>query len=311
MLTGLTSKRSEIVTGICDGRVAIVTGAGRGIGRSHALELARCGAKVVVNDLGVALDGTGSSTLPADEVVEEIRSLGGEAIAHAGDASDWEMAQRLAQVAVDAFGRLDILVNNAGILRDRMLVNLEADEWDAVLRVHLRGTLAPMRWAGSYWRDQSKGGNEVDARVINTTSASGLYGGVGQSNYASAKAAIATLSMVAARELERYGVTVNAIAPGARTRLSEGVAMMRVRDDGIDRFRPEYVSQFVAWLASKDSHDVTGQVFEVSGAIVALPTPWQKGPAVKPDLDRISPEEYGRMAREVLSKRGQERPRSK
>jgi NAD(P)-dependent dehydrogenase (short-subunit alcohol dehydrogenase family) len=273
--------------------------------------LARCGAKVVVNDLGVALDGTGGSTLPADEVVEEIRSLGGEAIAYAGDASDWESAKRLVQAAVDAFGRLDVLVNNAGILRDRMLVNLEEAEWDAVLRVHLKGTIAPMRWASAYWRDLSKGGHGVDARVINTTSASGLYGSLGQANYSSAKAAIATMSMGAARELERYGVTVNAIAPGARTRLSEGVAMMRIREDGVDRFRPEYVSQFVAWLASGDSHDVTGKVFEVSGAIVALPTPWQHGPAVKPDLEQISPEEYGRLAREVLAKAGQGDPKSK
>jgi NAD(P)-dependent dehydrogenase (short-subunit alcohol dehydrogenase family) len=264
-----------------------------------------------VNDLGVALDGTGASAVPGEEVVAEIRSLGGEAIAQIGDASDWEAAQDLVQAAIDTFGRLDILVNNAGILRDRMLVNLGAEEWDAVLRVHLRGTVAPMRWAAAYWRDQSKGGHQVDARVINTTSASGLYGSVGQANYSSAKAAIATLSMVAARELERYGVTVNAIAPGARTRLSEGVAMMRPREDGVDRFRPEYVSQFVAWLASRDSHDVTGQVFEVSGAIVALPIPWQHGPAVKPDLERTSPEEYGRLAREVLAKRGAQKPKSK
>jgi NAD(P)-dependent dehydrogenase (short-subunit alcohol dehydrogenase family) len=266
---------------------------------------------VVVNDLGVALDGTGASAVPGEEVVAEIRSLGGEAMAQIGDASDWEAAQDLVQAAIDTFGRLDILVNNAGILRDRMLVNLDAEEWDAVLRVHLRGTVAPIRWAAAYWRDESKAGHEVDARVINTTSAAGLYGSIGQANYSSAKAAIATLSMTAARELDRYGVTVNAIAPGARTRLSEGVAMMRMREDGVDRFRPEYVSQFVAWLASTDSHDVTGHVFEVSGAIVALPTPWQHGPAVKPDLERISPEEYGRMAREVLAKRGEQRARSK
>ena len=299
------------MAGICDGRVAIVTGAGRGIGRSHALELARCGAKVVVNDLGVALDGTGASTQPGEEVVEEIRSCGGEAVAHAGDASDWDSAQRLVQAAIDAFGQLDILVNNAGILRDRMLVNLEEAEWDAVLRVHLKGTVAPMRWAAAYWRDQSKGGHEVDARVINTTSASGLYGSVGQANYSSAKAGIATLSRGAARELQRYGVTVNAVAPGARTRLSEGVAMMELREDGVDRFRPEYVSQFVAWLASGDSHDITGQVFEVSGAIVAVPRPWRHGPAVKPDLERISPEEYGRLAREVLGQAAEDGPRDK
>ena len=192
----------------------MVTGAGRGIGREHAIEFARQGAKVVVNDLGADVDGSGSSDGPAGEVVEEIRGAGGEAVANGEDISDWEGAKRLIDTAVSTFGGIDVLVNNAGILRDRMLVNMTDDEWDAVIRVHLRGTFAPMRWAAGYWRERVKAGDSNDARIINTTSPSGIYGNVGQSNYGAAKAGIASMTVIGAMELERYGITVNAIAPG-------------------------------------------------------------------------------------------------
>ena len=216
------------MTGICEGRVAIVTGAGRGIGRGHALELARQGARVVVNDLGGAVDGTGSDRGPAQTVVEEIRSSGGEAIANTDDISTWAGAEALVESAIGTFGGLDAIVNNAGILRDRMLVNMSEAEWDDVIRVHLKGTFAPTRFAAVYWRERSKAGGHVDARVINTSSTSGLFANPGQTNYGAAKSGIATFSIIAAKELGRYGVTVNAIAPGALTRMTENLAPGRV-----------------------------------------------------------------------------------
>src|SRR3954449_4964858 len=208
---------------ICEGRVVIVTGAGRGIGRGHALEFARQGAKVVVNDLGAELDGSGGSTGPAGEVVEAIRAMGGEAVANGDDVADWSGAQRLIGTAIDAFGTLDVLVNNAGFLRDRMVVSTSEDEWDAVIRVHLKGHFAPTRAAGAFWREQQKAGAAVDARVINPSSGAGLMGSVGQGAYSAAKAGIAALTLVEAAELARYGITVNAIAPSARTRMTEEV----------------------------------------------------------------------------------------
>jgi NAD(P)-dependent dehydrogenase (short-subunit alcohol dehydrogenase family) len=214
---------------ICDGRVAIVTGAGRGIGREHALMLAEQGAKVVVNDLGGAPDGTGADAGPAQQVVDEIKGMGGEAVANGDDVSDWDGAQRMVNQAVETFGRLDVLVNNAGILRDRMLVNMTEEEWDAVIQVHLKGTFAPSRHAAAYWREQSKAGKTVDARIINTSSPSGIYGNVGQTNYGAAKAGIAAFTIIAAQELARYGVTVNAIAPAALTRLTEPLRARRRR----------------------------------------------------------------------------------
>ena len=232
--------------GICDGRIVVITGAGRGIGREHALEFASEGAKVVVNDLGAEIDGTGSSAGPAGEVVDEIRRMGGEAVANGDDVSDYEGAGRLIQTAIDTFGGLDVLVNNAGILRDRMLVNMTIEEWDAVIRVHLRGTFAPTRHAVEYWRNRTKAGETNDARVINTTSPSGIYGNVGQTNYGAAKAGIASLTIIAAMELGRYGVTVNAIAPAALTRMTEnlsgfddgGQEARAVRPDGPGQYRP-------------------------------------------------------------------------
>jgi NAD(P)-dependent dehydrogenase (short-subunit alcohol dehydrogenase family) len=249
------------VSGICDGRVAIVTGAGRGIGRGHALELARQGARVVVNDLGGSVEGTGADAGPAQLVVDEIRAAGGEAVANTDDVSDWSGAQRLVAGAIDAFGTLDIVVNNAGILRDRMLFNMDEAEWDAVIRVHLKGTFAPMRWAAEYWRAEHKAGRPVDARVINTSSTSGLFANPGQSNYGAAKSGIATLSIIAAKELGRYGVTVNAVAPGARTRMTEnlGGGMPAPEPGEWDQRAPDNIAPVVTWLASAESAGITGQ----------------------------------------------------
>lgn len=269
------------MTGICEGRVAIVTGAGRGLGREHALELARQGAKVVVNDLGTTLDGAGEATGPAQEVVEIIRAAGGEAVANGADIADFEQAAGLITQAIDTFGRLDILVNNAGFVRDRMLVNTSEEEWDAVIRVHLKGHFATMRHASEYWRGEAKAGRMPDARVINTSSGAGLQGSVGQSSYSAAKAGIAGLTLVAAQELGRYGVTVNAIAPSARTRMTEGAfaEAMAVPESGFDRMDPANVSPIVAWLASGAARSVTGRVIEIEGGRICIEEGWNHGPA--------------------------------
>jgi len=270
------------VGGICEGRIVIVTGAGRGLGRAHALELARQGARVVVNDLGAELDGTGSSTGPAGEVVDEIRGFGGEAIANGDDVADYDGAGALVRAALDAWDGLDVLVNNAGFLRDRMVVSTSEEEWDAVIRVHLKGHFCPTRHASAYWREQSKAGESVDARIINTSSGAGLMGSVGQGAYSAAKAGIAALTLVEAAELGRYGVTANAIAPAARTRMTEGAFAdtMAKPDAGFDAMAPENVSPLVAWLGSVESRDVTGRVFEVEGGIIGVADGWQHGPRV-------------------------------
>ncbi len=270
---------------ICDGRVVIVTGAGRGIGKSHALEFARHGARVVVNDLGADVDGSGSSTGPAGEVVDQIRSMGGEAIANGDDVADWEGAQRVVNSAISAFGTLDVVVNNAGILRDRMIVNMTDAEWDAVIRVHLRGTFSMTHWAANYWRENAKAGKTNDARIINTSSASGLYGNVGQTNYGAAKAGIASFSVIASLELARYGVTVNAIAPAALTRMTESVAALgfNVQDrdpNAFDVFAPENISPLAVWLGSPLSKEVTGRVFHVVGGKIDVVEGWHAGPTI-------------------------------
>ncbi len=269
----------------CEDRVAIVTGAGRGIGKEHALMLAAHGAKVVVNDLGGARDGTGSDLGPAEQVVKEIRDAGGQAVANGDDVSDFAAAKRMIDQAIDEFGGLDVLVNNAGILRDRMLVNMEEAEWDAVIQVHLKGTFAPARHAAAYWRERSKKGEPVDARIINTTSVSGIYGNPGQTNYGAAKMGIAAFTIIAARELARYGVTVNAVAPGALTRLTEDLGMGQASEERKERMHPRWIAPIVTWLASADSKAVTGRVFEASGEMLAVAEGWHRGPTVEAVAD--------------------------
>lgn len=288
---------------ICEGRVAIVTGAGRGLGREHALELARQGAKVVVNDLGAAADGVGASAGPANEVVALIEEMGGQAVANGDDVADFEGARSMVQQAIDTFGALDILVNNAGFLRDRMLVNTAEEEWDAVIRVHLKGHFAPLRHASAYWRAEAKEGRTRAARVINTSSGAGLQGSVGQATYSAAKAGIAGLTLVAAHELARYGVTVNALAPAARTRMTEAAfaETMAAPESGFDAMDPANVSPVVAWLASEDSGDVTGRVIEVEGGKICVEEGWRHGPAV--DIGRRwASAEVGSAVRDLLAK---------
>jgi NAD(P)-dependent dehydrogenase (short-subunit alcohol dehydrogenase family) len=263
--------------GLLDGKVAIVTGAGRGLGRSHALALAAAGARVVVNDLGATLSGEGADATPAQTVVGEIEALGSQAVADGENVADFEGAKRLVERAVDGFGRLDILVNNAGILRDRMLVNMDEGEWDTVIDVHLKGHFAPTRHAAAYWRDRAKAGEEVRARVINTSSPSGVFGNVGQTNYATAKAGIAAFTIVAAQELGRYGVTVNCIAPNARTRMTESAFQLPPDDDGFDALDPANNSPVVVALCADEAQGVTGQVFHIFGGTVNMLQPWTPG----------------------------------
>jgi NAD(P)-dependent dehydrogenase (short-subunit alcohol dehydrogenase family) len=288
---------------ICEGRVAIVTGAGRGIGRAHALELASQGAKVVVNDLGATADGKGASESPASEVVETIRAAGGEAFADGHDVADWEGAKQLVQSAIDTWGRLDILVNNAGFLRDRMFVSTSEEEWDAVIRVHLKGHFCPARHAAAWWRDQVKAGKPVDARIINTSSGAGLQGSVGQATYSTAKAGIAALTLVQAAELGRYGVTANAIAPAARTRMTEKVFadMMKTPESGFDAMAPENIAPLVAWLGSAESRNVSGRMFEISGGKLIVSEGWSPG-AVAEKGARWEAAELGPVIRDLLAK---------
>lgn len=290
---------------LCSGRVVVVTGAGRGLGRAHALELARQGAAVVVNDLGAALDGTGISSGPAAEVEREILAEGGRVVTNGEDVADWEGARRLVAAAYEAFGGLDVVVNNAGIVRDRMFVNATEEEWEAVTRVHLKGHFAVARWAAASWRDRAKEGEALDARIINTTSGAGLLGSLGQSVYSAAKAAIAGLTLVQAAELARYGVTANAIAPAARTRMTEEVfatTMGRPEDaEAFDAMAPENVSPLVAWLASEESRGVTGRVFEVEAGRVGLADGWQHGPAEE-QARRWEAEELGAVVGRLLEK---------
>ncbi len=284
--------------GLCDGRIVIVTGAGRGIGREHALMMAHEGAKVVVNDLGGAADGTGGDLSPAAQTVTDIEAFGGQAIANGDDISSWDGAQRLIRAAVDHFGDLHAVVNNAGILRDRMLANMSEEEWDAVIRVHLKGTFAPSRWAASYWRECAKEGKPVDGRIVNTTSVSGIYGNPGQTNYGAAKMGIAAFTQIAALELARYGVTVNAVAPVALTRMTEGLGPAPETDEEREMRSPRWIAPIVTWLTSAESAHVTGRVFEASGQTLAVAEGWHRGPRMTPTDD---PKNIGPMVAELLS----------
>ncbi|MCU1457690.1 MAG: putative oxidoreductase [Actinomycetia bacterium] len=273
------------MSGTNTGRVAIVTGAGRGIGRAEAMTLAAEGASVVVNDVGGAADGSGSDAGPASEVVAEIRALGGKAVANTDDISEWDGAQNLINTAVEEFGRLVVLVNNAGILRDRMIVNMSIEEFDAVVKVHLRGTFCTSRWAAAYWREQVKAGETVDGRIINTTSSSGIYGNVGQSNYGAAKAGIAAMTIILSKELGRYGVTVNALAPAAATRLTAPGGAGELSEEMQASLDPQWVANVTAWLASPAAAGVTGRVIDVSGVRIAIAEGWNRGPEAPTPAD--------------------------
>ncbi len=264
---------------LVEGRIAVVTGAGRGIGREHALSLASNGAKIVVNDLGGDLSGEGGEISAAQSVVDEITALGGEAVVNGGNVADYEDAGAMINQAIETFGGLDILINNAGILRDRMIFKMEESDWDAVIAVHLKGTFNPISHASKYWREQSKAGNQPDARIINTSSPSGIYGNVGQSNYGAAKAGIASMTTIIAMELANYGVTANAIAPAAFTRMTENLpGFSDLTDEQKGGMDPRWIANVVTWLASAESASITGRVFDVVGDRVGVAEGWVLGP---------------------------------
>ena len=295
--------------GICEGRVAIVTGAGNGLGKAYALGLAAEGAKVVVNDLGVGTHGEAGLTKgAAEQVVDEIRAMGGEAVANTDDVAEWESGKRMVEAALDNFGALHAVVNNAGFVRDRMFFTCSPEEWDAVLRVHLRGHFCTSRHAAEYWRAQSKAGNPVDARIINTTSGAGLQGSIGQSAYASAKGGIATLTLVQAAELARLGVTANALAPNARTRMTDtGAFDMDVAEGAFDEFAPENMAPLVAYLVSERSKGVTGQVFELKGGNIFLSQGWTDSPSYDKG-SRFEAKELDPIVRRLLEEREPAKP---
>ena len=286
---------------LCKGRVVLITGAGHGLGRAHALACAQAGAQVVVNDLGVSREGEAGDTTAAQKVVDEIAALGGQAVANGDDVSDWDGAARMVHQAVEHFGRLDAVVNNAGFVRDRMFVNATPEEWDAVVRVHLRGHFCVGRHAAAYWRGEAKAGNTPQARLINTTSGAGLLGSVGQAAYSAAKGGIAALTLVQAAELGSYGITANALAPSARTRMTEPVFgdQMQKPQTGFDPHDPANVSPLVVWLASADSQKITGCVFEISGGQLSLADGWRTGPLL--DKERaLAPEDIAEMVEALV-----------
>ena len=283
---------------LCEGRVAIVTGAARGVGKENALLLAKEGARLVVNDLGGAVDGTGADATPAQEVANEIIAGGGEAVVNGDDVSSWDGAKNMIDQAIDTYGKLDILVNNAGILRDRMLVNMTEQEWDAVIQVHLKGTFAPSRHAAAYWREKSKEtGEPVGGRIVNTTSTSGIYGNMGQTNYGAAKAGIAAFTIIAARELRRIGVTVNAISPSAYTRMTEG--LRELSEEEIADRHPKWVAPAVVYLCSEEAEDLTGRIIQAGGGMVAVCEGWRRGAEMEQMAD---PSELGVHLREMCQK---------
>ncbi len=281
---------------MCEGRICVISGAGRGIGREYALMLAEHGAKVVVNDFGGARDGSGGDAVPAQETVNDIVAAGGEAVANTDDVSSLEGAGRMINLAIDTFGGLDVVINNAGIVRDRMLFSMTEDEWDAVIKVHLKGTWAPSRHAAAYWRNRAKDGLPNAGRIINTSSVAGLYANMGQTNYGAAKAGIAAFTQIAAQELERYGVTVNAIAPGGLTRLTSDLALP---EEMAAKMNPRWVAPVITWLASEQSADVTGQVIESSGISLAIAEGWRRGPTN--DSPPAEPGDVDAMIRPLLA----------
>ena len=297
------------MAGICDGRIVIITGAGRGLGREYALAFAAEGAKVVVNDIGTSLSGEGLDSSPAQDVVNAITASGGQATANHDDVADWEGARRLIATATETFGGLDVVVNNAGIVRDRMFVSATTDEWDATMRVHLRGHFCVARHAVDYWRTQQKAGAPVDARIINTTSGAGLQGSIAQAAYSAAKGGIAALTLVQAAELGRYGITANALAPAARTRMTEQAFADRMAHvaDGFDAQDPANIAPAVVWLGSADAAGVTGQVIELEGGRITLANGWQSGPGLDSGA-RWNPSDVGKAMRGLIAKQHQPRP---
>jgi NAD(P)-dependent dehydrogenase (short-subunit alcohol dehydrogenase family) len=294
---------------LCAGRIVIVTGAGRGLGRAYALAFAREGARVVVNDLGTSLAGSGRDIATAQAVVEEIRSAGGEAVANGDDVSDWEGAGRIVATALEHFGGLDVVVNNAGVVRDRMFVSATVEEWDATMKVHLRGHFCVARHAVDYWRGCAKQGKSVDARIINTSSGAGLNGSMAQSAYAAAKGGIASLTLVQAAELQRYGITANALAPAARTRMTEQAFAEKMKrpESGFDVQDPDNIAPVVVWLGSTESRAVTGCVFELEGGKIMIDEGWNDGPQIDKRA-RWEPREVGPAVTRLL---GQRRPPKK
>ncbi|WP_347270502.1 SDR family oxidoreductase [Rhizorhabdus histidinilytica] len=292
------------MAGICQDRTVIITGAARGLGKSYALAFAREGANVVVNDIGTSLHGEGRDTSAADAVVEEIRAAGGKAVANYDDITDWDAAGRIVRTAIDSFGGLDVVVNNAGIVRDRMFVSATLEEWDATMHVHLRGHFCLSRHAVDYWRAQQKAGNPVDARIINTTSNAGLQGSIAQAAYSTAKGGIAALTLVQAAELGRYGITANALAPAARTRMTEGAFAEKMAkvESGFDAQDPDNIAPTVVWLGSTESRDVTGCVFELEGGRISIEDGWDLGPTIEQQA-RWNPAELGPVVAGLLAQR--------
>ncbi|ABQ69977.1 short-chain dehydrogenase/reductase SDR [Rhizorhabdus wittichii RW1] len=292
------------MAGICQDRTVIITGAARGLGKSYALAFAREGANVVVNDIGTSLHGEGRDTSAADAVVEDIRAAGGKAVANYDDITDWDAAGRIVRTAIDSFGGLDVVVNNAGIVRDRMFVSATLEEWDATMHVHLRGHFCVSRHAVDYWRAQQKAGNPVDARIINTTSNAGLQGSMAQAAYSTAKGGIAALTLVQAAELGRYGITANALAPAARTRMTEGAFAEKMAkvESGFDAQDPDNIAPTVVWLGSVQSRDVTGCVFELEGGRISIEDGWDLGPTAEQQA-RWNPAELGPVVAGLLAQR--------
>ena len=290
--------------GICENRTVIITGAARGLGRAYALAFAAEGANVVVNDIGTSLGGDGRDTSAADAVVAEIKAAGGQAVANYEDITDWDAAGRIVQAALDAFGDLHVVVNNAGIVRDRMFVSATLEEWDATMHVHLRGHFCLSRHAVNYWRAKQKEGRDPEARIINTSSGAGLQGSIAQAAYSTAKGGIAALTLVQAAELGRYGITANALAPSARTRMTEQAFAEKMATEGqaFDTMDPANVAPTVVWLGSAESAAVTGCVFELEGGRIMLEDGWREGPFVDKG-QRWQPAEVGAVVEKLLAER--------